>query len=190
MSSYNNINRIIDDYLIDELKMLKILDESLNNLEGKSYFIDKENKKYIFCLSIFNSIEDLKNKWEEYQNEDIVLNLQSKKYFDNDIKWDIYYILGCNEDIYIKPELITNIENDKFSCKKVIINCKDRDEIIYQLKEKLPIVNDYYKLKELNITDDEYFWEKVLINLDNNGLNYDKDIINSIISGIRGEKVE
>lgn len=152
---------IVDSYLVDELKLKKINDDRLKNISNKCYFTDVEEKKYIICYTMFEDINQLIDKWEEYQDEDIALYLQSDKYRSNNIKWDIYYMLvnlGKNE---ISAEKWIAIEKDKFSCKKIYISTENEEEIIENLKQKLPTVKDYYPNNQLSAIDEKYFFECV-----------------------------
>lgn len=194
-----NVVRIVSEYIIEKLNLVKTTDNNLVNLYDKSYFTDGKHMKYLFCFNLFMDIIELENKWDEYQNEDIASYLQSQKYYDNDIKWDIYYILIYLGEEKVNPEIWLSIEKDKFCCKKVFINAESKESIIEQLKQKLPMVKDYYPYNKSSVINDKFFFEKVceqlkisknvVINDESKELKSDNDIIVSILRALRGDRV-
>lgn len=190
---------IINNYIIEKLNLIKTKDDNLINLYDKSYFTDENHLKYLVCFNIFKDIKELENKWEEYQNEDIATYLQSQKYYNNDIKWDIYYILIYLGDDRVPPEIWLSIEKDKFCCKKVFISSESKASIIEQLKQKLPMVKDYYPYKKSRVINDKYFFEKVceelkipkdvVINDENKELKNEIQIIAAIVKALGGDKI-
>lgn len=154
------INKIVCEFLTEELKLVKEIDENIKGIGNNFYFIDKEKRRYLICYSLFESGEILIEKWEEYQDEYISGYLQLEKFYDNDIKWDIYYLLIYDSDQSINSEKQLSIERDKFCCKKSIINAS-RKKLIEQLKEKVPISKNYYPINKSKIIDYDYFIEKL-----------------------------
>lgn len=190
---------IVSKYLMEKLNFIKTKDDNLLNLYDKSYFTDENELKYLVCFNIFMDIRELENTWEEYQNQDIATYLQSRKYYGNDIKWDIYYILIYLGEDKIPPEIWLSIEKDKFCCKKVFINAEDEVSIIEQLKQKLPMVKDYYPYKKSSVINDEYFFEKVcrelkiskevVMNNESEELKSESEIIISIARALGGDRI-
>lgn len=156
-----SVIEIVNSYLTNVLKLKESYDCNLKNISNKCYFTDSEERKYLICYSIFKDINELYERWESYQDEDIVLYLQSQKYKDNDIRWDIYYILINLNQSKIPAEYWMKIENDKFSCKKVYVSTESKEKIIEQLKQKLPTVKDYYPDSKLSVIDEKTFFEHV-----------------------------
>lgn len=159
--NYININEIICEFFINELNLVKEIDEKIAGIGNNFYFIDKEKRKYLICYTLFKNGEELIEKWEEYQDEYISGYLQLEKFYNNDIKWDIYYLLIYDDEQMIDPEKELSIERDKFCCKKALISLSDSKGLIKQLKEKLPVTQDYYPMNKSNVIDYEYFIEKL-----------------------------
>lgn len=169
-----SIANIIDNYLCEELDLYKIQDEELEKIGDGYYFIDKNKIKYLICYTIFESITDLLSYWELYQNEFIASKLQMKTFSKNDIRWDIYYILLYNNEKYISPEIELSIERDSFCCKKVCINGFNKEELLEQLKDKLPISKNNYVTEDSNIISYKEFITRLCKNL---GISQDKILI-------------
>lgn len=163
---YININKTICEFFTKELKLVKEMDENIVGIGNNFYFIDEEKRKYLICYTLFESGEDLIEKWERYQDEYISGYLQLEKFYDNDIKWDIYYLLIYTDEQPINPEKELSIERDKFCCKKAIINLTNSKYLIEQLKEKLPVSKNYYPMNKFNVIDYKYFIEKLCDELD------------------------
>lgn len=113
------------------------------------YFTDPEEKKFIFLYSHFDSFKNLKNNWEQYQNQDIAAYLQNKKYSGNDIRWDIYYILFYQAE-ETSPAELYSIERDKHICRKLIIEYQSYQDLIEQLKFKIPFNHNFYNSKDFS----------------------------------------
>lgn len=161
-----NINEIICEFFINELNLVKEIDEKIAGIGNNFYFIDKEKRKYLICYTLFKNGEELIEKWEEYQDEYISGYLQLDKFYDNDIKWDVYYLLIYNDEQLINVEKKLSIERDKFSCKKSIIHAINIENLIEQLKEKLPVSKNYYPINKSNVIDYEYFIKNLCDELD------------------------
>ncbi|GAA0180416.1 hypothetical protein SH2C18_31140 [Clostridium sediminicola] len=126
------------------------------------YFIDIDRKKYIVICKIFDSVQELYDKWEFYQDEDIALKLQNYIYKNDDIRWDMYYILIYKGDQQIDDMKGFEIERDRFCCKKLIINAQSEVLFRRDLNYKLPIAGVYSKFtNDVDVANDELFFKLV-----------------------------
>jgi hypothetical protein len=126
------------------------------------YFTDPEEKKFIFLYSHFDSFKKLKNNWKQYQNQDIAAYLQNKKYSGNDIRWDIYYILFYQAE-ETSPAELYSIERDKHICRKLIIEYQSYQDLIDQLKFKLPFNDNFYNISGFSHSLKENIFEQNLL---------------------------
>jgi len=151
---YKILKEEIGDNFIEEIPSeLKFIDK---------YYIDKERKKFIFICKVFESEQELINKWEYYQDEEIALILQNNTFKNDDIRWDMYYLLIYKGDKHIDELKSYEIERDRFCCKKIIINAQA--EILFKrdLKCKFPLTNIYSIFNEkVDVANDDYFLESI-----------------------------
>lgn len=151
---YKILKEEIGDIFIEEISdELKFIDK---------YYIDKEREKFILICNVFENEEELINKWESYQDEEIALILQNNIFRNDDIRWDMYYLLIYKGDKRIDDLICYEIERDRFCCKKLIINAQS--EILFRrdLKYKLPLTTIYSDFTgEVDVATDEYFLEIV-----------------------------
>jgi len=145
------------DNSLNKLGFAKIADQNL--IHNKYYF--EIDEKYIVYYSIFSNVEDLVNNWETFQNQDIGIYLQQKKYYRKAVRWDIYYLLIYTGEIPIQIGKIIEIEKDKFCSKKCIVCAKDIIELHNQLNKKLPVTLNYYSLSDYPIISDDWFLKKL-----------------------------
>lgn len=153
-----NASILLQNYL-EKITMKSVCDENLKHC--KSYFIDSSGEKYIFYCIFFDSVEELLNSWEEKQDDDIALYLQSVKYANSDIRWDMYYLLLYNGSETLSDDYYIKIERNRFCSRKILINTTDEATFIGDLSKKLPLTNpDYYPDSDLClISNNEFFNE-------------------------------
>ncbi|KXH86964.1 ABC-three component system middle component 1 [Sporosarcina sp. HYO08] len=174
----------IDKYF-EGFGLYRVDDDMLKKCD--CYYIDEEAKKYIFICKVFTSISDVILEWERSQDEDIALYLQQEKYANSDIRWDMYFVV-----IYLGNENLDKytfdlIEQDKFCCKKLIIDMSSNSDIIAALNNKLPFSRDYFRLGDITDVFNDATFLKELNNksgLENNVLTLD------LLNDLPGQKEE
>lgn len=177
---YNKLDEFFGRFMV-----YKKYDENLKNID--CYYIDSEQKKYIFACKVYQDKQSLFEYWETDQDTDIALYLQNECFSKNDIRWDIYFLL-----IYVGQDNLTleeyhNIERDRFCCKKVVFSVSESTKIEEVLNFKLPVTNNYYKLNKMeNYITNEFFLEH-LRNLA--GLNKE-DFPDRLLSDVGNNKIE
>lgn len=123
------------------------------------YYIDQEERKYILICKIFKDTEDLMKNWELYQDEDIALKLQNVKYLNDDIRWDMYYLMIYKGEKDIDSLTRYEIERDRFCCKKLVIDGRSSISLNKGLKHKLPMLKIVSNSNdEVEIANDEHFF--------------------------------
>ncbi|SDE07007.1 hypothetical protein SAMN02799630_04663 [Paenibacillus sp. UNCCL117] len=148
------------DGFFEKFMIHKKSDEKLKNID--CYYIDSEEKKYIFACKVYHDKQSLFENWESDQDTDIALYLQNDCFSKNDIRWDIYFLL-----IYVGQDNLTleefhNIERDRFCCKKVVLSVSENTKVEEALNFKLPVTNNYYKLNKMeNYITNESFLENL-----------------------------
>ncbi|MCK4261121.1 MAG: hypothetical protein KAX49_19250 [Halanaerobiales bacterium] len=158
----------------------KVADENLKYVDH--YYIDVDEKKYLFICKVFENKADLIDNWKIFENRDIALYLQNKKFAGKDIRWDMYFLLISKSKI--SAEDIARIERNKYCCKKFIINALSQERLKEELNLKLPFTDDFYKLDKLPIVStakeffnqlreknklpEKFFTNDLLRNFDNN----------------------
>jgi hypothetical protein len=133
----------VDEYF-NSFGLKRINDEKLKNTD--CYYIDPKEEKYIFVCKVFTEKSQLIMDWESSQDEDIALYLQQKKYANNDIRWDMYFVIIYIGDDQFNIEEFHAIEKDKFCCKKLVLKAKCVNELFKEFNTKLPFTKDYFKL--------------------------------------------
>lgn len=158
----------VDEYF-NGFGIQRITDEKLKKTD--CYYIDPEEEKYIFVCKVFTHKSQLIMNWESFQDEDIALYMQQKKYANNDIRWDMYFVIIYIGDDQFEIEEFLAIEKDKFCCKKLVLHAKEEKELHKQLNNKLPLTKDYFKLGD----NSEVFTDSGFLKLLNekNGLKND-----------------
>ena len=152
MSVYNSL-----DNFFSKMGLKKVQDPELELV--KCYYIDPEERCYLFAVKIFNDLTDLREKWMEAQDLDIALYLQDRKYADNTIRWDMYFLLIYTGEEELPLPVIHKIEHDKFCARKVVISAHDEQELYRHLNLKIPFTEDFRNFKALREVgnDGEFF---------------------------------
>lgn len=152
------ITQAIETYF-SKFNMIKTEDEKLKY--SKYYFTDCEHSKYLFYYKIFNSKEDLMNRWEEVENIDIALYLQGTKYNKNDLRWDMYYLLIYNGMEEINEDVYVRIERNRYCSRKIIISVHDYEQLLLELSKKLPLTDGrFYNSGDLCLYSNHEFFEE------------------------------
>ncbi len=156
---------------MNRLADLKKLDykfpEQIENLFSAIYY----NDYAIFVLARIEACDQLTDQREQLENF-IGGYFQNKTNFikqhfnDLDIIWDIYLILIIDFPIDLKKRL--EIENDRFICKKIVINYEPELSLkehlskitLFQPKPKLPQINQHlnetaFKKELIKFTPDQ-----------------------------------
>jgi hypothetical protein len=155
-------NEYIYSILKEELGEIFIEEVSEELRYIDKYFIDIERTRYVIICKIFNDSQELYDKWELYQDEDIALSLQNNKFKNDDIRWDMYYLLIYKGDKKLDDLKGYEIERDRFCCKKLTINAQSEVLLRRDLKYKLPITGIYSNFTgEVDVANDEHFLKLV-----------------------------
>lgn len=136
-----------DEYF-NSFGLERVLDEKLTKTDR--YYIDPEEEKYIFICKVYKEKNQLMLDWESSQDEDIALYLQQNKFANNDIRWDMYFVIIYIGDDHLGFEDFHAIEKDKFCCKKLVLNVKNEEDFFEDLNNKLPFTKGYFKLGDKN----------------------------------------
>ena len=146
--------KIGDNFIEEKPEELKFIDK---------YYIDNERKKFIFICKVFENEQELLDNWEYYQDEEIALALQNKTFKNDDIRWDMYYLLIYKGDKSIDELKCYEIERNRFCCKKLIINAQSEVLFRRDIKFKLPLTDIYSSFNgQVDVANDEYFIEKII----------------------------
>jgi hypothetical protein len=174
----------VDEYF-NSFGLKRVFDEKLRQTD--CYYIDSEEKKYIFVCKVFTDKRQLMLEWESSQDEDIALYLQQKKYSNSDIRWDMYFVIIYIGDVQLDVEEFNTIEKDRFCCKKLVLNIKDENNLIEEFNNKLPFTKKYFKLSENN----DAFSDSGFLKLLNNKSGIGDDIITlQLLGNLTEEKDE
>lgn len=149
---YKILKEVLGESFIEEAPdELKFIDK---------YYIDKERRKYVLICKVFSDDQELNDKWEVYQDEDIALRLQNEIFKNDDIRWDMYYLLIYKGHEEIDDLRCYEIERNRFCCKKLIFNAKSEVLFKRDLRYKLPITTIYSSFSEdVDVANDDYFFE-------------------------------
>lgn len=155
-------NEQIYSILKEELgdKFIEVVTGELKFID--KYYIDQEKMKFVVICKVFEDAQELIEKWEYFQDEDIALKLQNKIFKNDDIRWDMYYLLIYKGDKQLDDLICYEIERDRFCCKKLIINAQSKILLSRDIKYKLPLTNIYSTFTGVfNVANDEYFLELI-----------------------------
>jgi hypothetical protein len=115
------------------------------------YYIDADRNKYVFVCKVFTRKSDLFGQFEYCQDVDISY-LQGKVFTNQDIRWDMYFLIFYIGDEELSYKEYNRIEKDRFFCKKLIITAKNVEDMKQELNRKLPVTGSYYNFDELSKT--------------------------------------
>lgn len=145
--------KIGDDFIDESPKELNFIDR---------YYIDKERRKFILVCKVFKDEKELLDNWEYYQDEDIALILQNNIFKNDDIRWDMYYLLIYRGNKIIDQLKSYEIERNRFCCKKIVISAKSKDIFEQDLTLKLPITNIYLNFNgKVDVANEDYFFDSI-----------------------------
>lgn len=149
-------NKFLIDFF-DNFDIKFFNDDNLKHADG--YFADSNEERYIFYCIEFDNKEQLLNSWQQKQDDDIALYLQSSKYLKKDIRWDMYYLILYTGEEQIDIDKCTKIERDRFCSRKVIIDAKTKTSLYSDLNKKLPFaLEEYYPSNNLCEVTNEIFY--------------------------------
>lgn len=154
----DGIYKKLEDYVLDIQEYDKIIDDNMKHVD--CYYIDKKRERYIFICKVFSTKTDMLSRIGDCQDEDIVY-LQGEVFTNQDIRWDMYFLIFYTGSENLSIEEYHKIENDRYFCKKLIINAQDDDMLKSELDLKLPISKSYYDFDKLDycFDSDKKFFE-------------------------------
>ena len=173
----------------------KIGDNEGNKYVDK-FFIDTSEEKILLICKAFNSMQELLDTWEIIQNEDITLNMQRNKFKNQDIRWDMYFLIFYNGIEKFFDGDFYRIERVRFCCKKIIINAQSKDLLREYLEIKLPLLNKLNTIDDTSIASDDYFFNCILQNLKQDKfeiikvIEKDGEDLQDFLKFLRGDKIE
>lgn len=145
-NNYQVLYKEIDEMFLSK-GFEKVIDKKLKFVD--CYYIDKDRNKYVFVCKVFTQKQNLIKQFEECQDIDISY-LQGEVFTNQDIRWDMYFLIFYIGDEELNYEEYNHIEKDRFFCKKLIISVQNVEDLKEELNRKLPITSLYYNFNELS----------------------------------------
>lgn len=188
----------IENKKFDDIKNKFFTEDKYDLIDELRYY----EEDYILAVKFFNAYEDLLNNFSGVMETvaGFIQNELRRKDYSNNLRWNIYTIFVLKEEFSEKYlEDIQKIENDKYSCKKYVINAKDKNELEEKLKDKIPYFFDISVFDGKNSSEEPEFEKPNLSNslltyLAKKNLSYNdfanETIDDDIISLIYGENTD
>jgi len=133
----------LDEMLLSK-DFKKVTDKELKHAD--CYYIDSKMEKYVFICKVYTHKSDLLEQFDNCQAEDISY-LQGNVFANQDIRWDMYFLIFYTGDEGLSFEEYNRIEKDRFFCKKLIISAKTIECMKEELNRKLPVTGSYYNFE-------------------------------------------
>jgi hypothetical protein len=137
---------------VDKLERLDIEEKITVPGEEKSDYDEiLSSKDQIIIIKKFNSTKDLAVKWKEtvHFTAGYIQNKLSLLGFKDEVAWDIYIVFIIDFDL--NPALVSEIEKDKYCCKKYVIDSRDFPEVKDAISSKIALFSNF-KLDATNDT--------------------------------------
>ena len=150
---YKNLEQII----FNNNNFKKITD--INLKDADCYYMDSSGKKYVFICMVCDNKTHLYEQMNDCQDKDITY-LQSKVFANQDIRWDMYFIILYRGSEDLNFDEYNQIEKNRFFCKKLVIRSASYEMMLEDLNRKLPVTGAYYSFDaEMNTLnpDTSYF---------------------------------